>query len=372
MTSGVTAISAGYRHTCALKTNGGVKCWGSNDWGQLGDGTTTQRNTPVDVSGLTSGVTAISAGYRHTCALKTNGGVKCWGSNDWGQLGDGTTTQRNTPVDVSGLTSGVTAISADHVHTCASMTSGGMKCWGNNSKGELGDGTTTQRDTPVDVSGLISGVTTISAGGYHTCALMTSGGVKCWGSNDWGQLGDGTTTQRNTPVDVSGLTNGVAVIAASGAYTCALTALGGVKCWGVNYDGELGDGTTTNHTTPVDVSGLTSGVTAITANSLHTCALLASGGVKCWGMNSSGELGDGTTTNRTTPVDVSGLTSGVSAIGAGYNHTCAAMATGGVKCWGNNSSGQLGDGTTTRRTTPVDVVGLDGQGISIFLPLIQK
>jgi alpha-tubulin suppressor-like RCC1 family protein len=360
LSSGITAIAAGLDHTCALTTGGGVKCWGHNGHGQLGDGTSTERHTPVDVSGLASSVTALVAGSDHTCALTTGDGVKCWGGNDYGQLGDGTGAERHTPVNVSGLTSGSGAIAAGFYHTCALTTGGGLKCWGYNEHGQLGDGTTTQRSTPVDVSGLTSGVTALAAGYSHTCALTSDGGGKCWGGNGSGQLGDGTTTQRSTPVDVSGLASDITALAAGWRHTCALTTSGGAKCWGANWPGQLGDGTNSDRSTPVDVSGLSSGVTAVASGSEHTCALTSDGGVKCWGYNGLGQLGDGTTTNRSTPVNVSGLSSGVTAIAAGSSHTCARTSGGGVKCWGDNGHGQLGDGTTTQRSTPVDVSGLAG------------
>jgi alpha-tubulin suppressor-like RCC1 family protein len=313
--------------------------------------------------------TAIAAGGSHTCALTASGGVKCWGRNDYGQLGDGTATNRNTPVDVVGLSSGVDAIAVGVDHTCALTVGGGVKCWGRNDNGQLGDGTATDRTTPVEVGGLTSGVAAIAAGDSHTCALTVGGGVKCWGYNGSGQLGDGTTTDRMTPVDVSGLTSGVDAIAVGVDHTCALTAGGGVKCWGDNRYGQLGDGTATDRTTPVEVSGLTSGVAAIVAGYYHTCALMVGGGVKCWGHNGYGQLGDGTTTDRTTPVDASGLTSGVAAIAAGRYHTCALTVGGGVKCWGYNRYGQLGNGEFGYSPTPVNVVG---PANLIYLPLVLK
>ena len=361
LSSGVQAISAGGTRTCALTTGDGVKCWGNNGSGQLGDGSIATRLTPVDVTGLSSGMQAISASHNHTCALTTGGGVKCWGSNAEGQLGDGRATNLLTPVDVVALSSGAQAISASSwYHTCALTTSGGVKCSGNNADGQLGDDSTTSRLTPVDVTGLSSGVQAISTGHYHTCALTTAGGVKCWGWSGSGQLGNGSTMRRLTPVDVTGLSSGMQAISAGSSHTCALTTGGGVKCWGRNSSGGLGDGSTSQRLTPVDVMGLSSGVQAISAGGTHTCALTTGGGVKCWGNNFYGRLGDGSTTDRLTPVDVVGLGSGVQAISAGSNHTCALTTGGGMKCWGYNYEGQLGDGSTTNRLTPADVTGLSG------------
>jgi len=326
-----------------------VKCWGYNRNGELGDGTTNTRLFAADVSGLASGVSAIAAGGRHTCALTSVGGVKCWGMYDSDQL-TGRRTMSLVPEDVAGLTTGVMAIAAGSLHTCALTSGGGVKCWGLNLFGQLGSATMTESRFLVDVSGLASGVSAISADNLHTCALTSGGGVKCWGNNDRGELGNGSTTDSGAPVDVTGLESGAIAVAAGENHTCALTIGGGVKCWGYNGSGGLGNGSTTNSSTPVDVSGLTSGVSAIAA-SAATCALMTGGGVKCWGWNNSGQLGNGTTTNSSTPVDVSGLTSGVTAIAA----TCAVTSVGGVKCWGENAFGALGDGTRTSSSVPVDV-----------------
>jgi uncharacterized repeat protein (TIGR01451 family) len=350
-------LSAGVFHTCALTAGGGVKCWGAGGDGALGDGTFDNSNVPVDVTGLGSGVAAISAGWYHTCALTTAGGAKCWGDNSGGQLGDGTNTVRTAPVDVTGLSSGVAAISGGGFHTCALTTAGGVKCWGANGYGQIGDGTNTARTAPVDVTGLTGGVAAITTGYYHTCAVMTGGGVKCWGDNFYGQLGDGTTTEHHDPVDVTGL-SGVVGITAGESHTCALTTGGGAECWGDNGYGELGDGTFDRSNVPVAVTGLSSGVASISSHGIHTCALTTGGGVKCWGDNFRGQLGDGTSSNvRNVPADVTGLPSGVAAIAAGYYHTCALTTSGTVKCWGYNSYGELGDGTTTNSNVPVNVLG---------------
>jgi len=358
LTSGVSSISSGGDHTCALTTSGGAKCWGNNFHGQLGDGTVKVRYTPVDVTGLASGIISVSSGYMHTCAVTSTGSLKCWGDNDRGQLGDGKTTDSYTPVDITDITSGVTSISSGGSHTCAVTTSGGVKCWGNNYSGLLGDGSDISRYTPVDMTGLASGIISISTGYMHTCASTSSGGVKCWGDNDFGQLGDGTNTDRNTPIDVVDLTSGIISVSTGYVHTCAITSSGGVKCWGFNYDGQLGDGSDISRYAPDDVVGLTSGVISVSTGYMHTCAVTTSGGVKCWGDNHYGQLGDGTNTNRNAPVDVVGLTSGIASVSSGANHTCAVTTSGGVKCWGDNVQGKLGDGTNTNRNTPDDVVGL--------------
>ena len=266
--------------SCALTAAGGVKCWGSGTYGLLGNGSFEHSAIPVDVIGLTSGVAQIAVGYLHACALTTAGGVKCWGANFVGQLGDGTTVYPGiaTPVDVIGMSSGVAQISAGGAHTCALMTGGGAKCWGNNSLGQLGNGQVIDSAMPVDVSGLTSDVAEISAGFFYTCALTTGGGIKCWGRNDFGQLGNGTFTSTATPADVTTLTSGVAHIASGSYHVCALTTAGAVECWGSNGAGELGNGTFTTAypggiPTPVAVQGLTSGVAQVAAGAFHTCAV---------------------------------------------------------------------------------------------------
>lgn len=241
----------------------------------------------------------------------------------------------------------------------------------------LGDGSTTNRLTPVNVTGLTSGIVMVTAGYSHTCALTTTRGVKCWGENWEGQCGDGSTERRLTPVDVDGLSSGVSAVIGGGFHTCALTTAGGVKCWGGNMHGALGSttGTDTFRTTPVDVIGLSSGVSKVTAGLWHTCALTTAGAAKSWGSNTGGQLGDGSETNRLTPVDVAGLSSGTSFISAGWNHTCAVTTAGGVKCWGTIGYGQLGDGSAAYSLYPGHV-GWEGNGNGqmyyLYVPIIVR
>ena len=383
--AGIVKISAGSFHTCALTNGGGVKCWGSNQFGQMGVSLSLfSSSTPVDVTGLGSGIIAIAAGGSHTCALTASGGVKCWGLNQNGQLGDnGASLIRFAPADVSGLTSGAAAIAAGLLTTCAVTTGGAAKCWGANGVGQLGDGTTTSPAlVPVNVSGLASGVAAIATYGGHSCALTTVGGIKCWGQNNSGQLGIGTPPNSSlVPVDVISAQSGPALTGASAIVvnffsSCAVKG-GGVLCWGDNTVGQLGNDLIlfSSHTPANVLSGPAStplvGVSAIATGSSHACALTTVGGVKCWGFNTSGQVGNGNNLRVvSTPEDViAGPSlpplSGVSALTAGEQHTCALMNSGGVKCWGGNFAGQLGDNSTAFfRFTPVDVLVLPSINLS--------
>jgi alpha-tubulin suppressor-like RCC1 family protein len=354
-----TFVSVGGYHTCALVT-GVVKCFGYNANGQLGTSTTTNSAVPVDMVGVSPDVLAVAAGSSHTCIMTSAGALKCMGSNKWGALGNGSTTDSLIPVDVVGLSSGVVAVSAGGYHTCALTSAGAVKCWGKNADGELGDDSTTDSLIPVDVVGLSSGVVAISGGTYHTCAITSAGAVKCWGRNDHGQLGNNSTTKSLVPVDVTGLSSGVSAVTAGYNHTCAVTSSGAAKCWGKDDVGQLGDGTTTQSLVPVGVTGLSSGVFAISAGANHVCAVVSPGAAKCWGRNSEGELGNGSSNESHVPVGVSGLSSGVVAVSASNgNHTCVVTSSNGVKCWGQNFYGELGNNTVAIDShLPVDVVGL--------------
>jgi alpha-tubulin suppressor-like RCC1 family protein len=300
-----TSITAGANHTCGLTGAGATWCWGWNPVGGLGDNTTTDRRIPVAVQQGGVTFTALTAaGWAHTCGLTSAGAAWCWGYNAYGQLGDNTTTDRHTPVAVQqgGVT--FTSITAGADHTCGLTSTGAAWCWGLNGNGRLGDNTTTTRLTPVAVQQ--GGVTfsSMAAGWDQTCGLTSAGAAWCWGHNDNGQLGDNTTIDRSTPVAVQQEGVTFTSITAGYLHTCGLTSAGAAWCWGGNWVGQLGDGTTTNRSTPVAVGeGLSWATVVILEAASHTCAVkLSSQLIYCWGYNSNGQLGDQTTTDRSTPV----------------------------------------------------------------------
>ena len=365
-------ISAGSAFTCAVNTSGKAYCWGNNGGGRLGDGTTTQRTSPTAVTSLTSGsqrVSDLSTGLSHACAIISDGTLKCWGYNANGRLGVGSAyavlNSSATPVSVNlGASAGVTArqLALGASHSCALLTDGTAKCWGYNGYGQLGDGTLVDKTSPTTVAG-ISNATAIWAGNDYTCAKIGSSSTfKCWGKNNYGQLGNSNNTNTSAPALVSNLstTAGTSNTGYFAGHNCATNSLGAALCWGYNSSGQLGTNNTTNSNTPANVIGLSSGVNLLTGGVAHSCALLNNGALKCWGSSTYGQLGNGLSSSSSsspwsyTPVAVGGgLDSGVASVVSGDYHTCATLTNNALRCWGSNSNGQLGNSTTTNSSYPV-------------------
>jgi alpha-tubulin suppressor-like RCC1 family protein len=349
-----TAIAGGGYHTCLMFPDATLRCAGANSWGQLGNGGFANAATPVPVTGITT-ASLVGAGIEHTCSLLADGTIRCWGTNYVGQLGDGSTAGLSeVPKPVQGIT-GAIGLAVGGFHNCALLSNRTVKCWGRNQDGQVGNGdnTTDVRAPDLPVSGL-SSAAEITTGGYHSCALMPDSTVRCWGRNTRGQLGDGTgSLYASTPVAVSGMTTAVSV--SGGFYhTCALLRDGTVQCWGDNDSGQIGN-TLGYSNVPMTVAGIANAL-AVSAGAYHSCALLADTTVRCWGRNTNGQLGNDAITNSSSPVLVSGL-SVPGFLAAGGIHTCALTGDRSGRCWGWNVYGQLGNGTTTDSSVPVKVTG---------------
>ena len=344
----VLEVALGLQHTCAKKPDGTVKCWGDTSHSQSGTGSAGDGGlfaTPqiVDVNDALH----IAAGQYHTCIVRTSGKVACWGENADGQIGTGVANGPpiTKPTDVGGISDAI-GITCGASFTCALRSGGGVLCWGNGLGGQLGTGTKQIQPSPVAVSTLPNAVA-ISAGESHACAVKADGKVACWGDNVNGQLGSGDLVERTTPTVIASL-DAMGIVASAARSTCAAKKTGGVFCWGANEIGQLGSGAAnpTPNPSPTAVSGLDA--IALWAGSIHACAVRRGGAVACWGAGFQGQIGDGqpralVTTPTASPTAVSGISNAIG-VGTGGNHSCAPTAPGGILCWGENLHGELGKG----------------------------
>ncbi|MCL2814558.1 MAG: S-layer homology domain-containing protein [Oscillospiraceae bacterium] len=378
-------ISAGQYHSAALDVDGNIWTWGWNLNGQLGDGTTMYKDIPaqIDIPRALVKFVQVSAGGMYTMALDANGSIWAWGANESGQLGDGSTTFKTTPMQIPSNVR-FTQVSAGGAHTMALDSEGRLWAWGFNESGQLGDGTTTLKSAPMQISfnsgqlgdgtntlkttqqQILSNVrfTQVSAGFRHTMAIDSEGRLWAWGDNYNGQLGDGTTTNRTVPVQIATKLK-FTQVSAGGPHTTAIDTDGNLWTWGYNYNGQLGDGTNDDTTVPKRISTEAT-LTQVAAGGGHTVVLDRGGRLWSWGWNSFGQLGDGTTENKNTPVLILGKMRFKQVAAGGNAHTVALDFNGNIWAWGWNNYGQVGDGTSTDRNVPVQITGM-----SIAEPTIE-
>jgi alpha-tubulin suppressor-like RCC1 family protein len=353
-------LALGFNHACGRLPDGTVRCWGDNGAGQVGDGvpfdgTRPDVLRPQAVPGIKDAI-AIAAGVSHTCVVHKGGTVSCWGSNFFGQLGDGTVERSSRPVKVLGLQN-ATALAGGTSFTCALRTDKTVACWGANYSGQLGDGLKVDRPTAAPVKGL-AGAIGIAAASDHACAVLESGEVVCWGGNSEGQLGIGSTTESLSPTKLNALSD-IAQVAAAARFSCARQTSGRIYCWGNNEYGQLGNGSPTAapNPSPIVVPSVGDAVFLWTGIE-HACAVRKTGAVACWGAAAEGQLGTGSApadASIATPSPVVGLPSAL-AVWTGGTRSCSIVTDGRALCWGQNSTGQLGNGTTDSAFAPVVVV----------------
>ncbi|WP_088286682.1 fibronectin type III domain-containing protein [Kineosporia sp. A_224] len=374
-----STVSVGDHYACGVTTAGALYCWGYNGYGNLGDGTTTDRTTPVRestsaatwataaLSPASSSAPALMTWQNHTCALRTTGALYCWGYNGSGQLGDGTTTQRLSPVQ-AGASTAWRSVSGGFSATCGLRSDQAVWCFGDDGSAQLGTYYNNSAGAPTPLLAPATGFTAGGTGYHGGCGVRSDGTLWCWGHGTYGQPGDGTTTTRYAPVQAGAASTWRSISA--GTYTvCAVRTDDSLWCWGSTTFDQTGvSGATGTITTPT--AGPAGSWTSVSVGETHTCGIKTAGTLWCWGDNGLGTVGDGTTTDRTTPVQVSvaGATAW-STVSAGYYSTCGIPATGAAAgklfCWGDNGSGRLGDGTTTQRNSPVQIGTATWSGVTV-------
>ena len=356
-------LALGNNHSCLLDPAGTLRCWGLGTSGQLGDGALANHASPTVVPG--GPYLAVAAGSFYTCAITAARRVVCWGRGTDGQLGDGTSTDRATPTPVIGLDVDVVGLDAGGATTCAVLASGGLRCWGNNVYGQVGDGTQVARPSPVDVVGLTGPIAAVTLGSAHTCATTTAGALACWGWAYSGRLGNGengVSQVHTAPITLTTLTGPADLPRAGNAFSCTRVGAARVSCWGENSSGQLGNGGQVPASEPILVAGVL-GVNALATAFEATCAVSDRSVVRCWGRNRSGQIGNGNggvgqvVTVPTQVMGLDGLGPTLDELASGNAHTCVRTSTERVFCWGNNTYGQVGDGSVNiDRTSAVEVL----------------
>lgn len=374
-------LSAGAYSTCSINSNKRLYCWGSNSSTQLGQGSNAKFSygtRPYPVKGLAAQPVGVSTGYSSACSLLVTGSISCWGKNSSGALGAknlggfAKSAQSAASLIAPWATPSNEATGSGHV--CYRDNNATVKCLGSNTLGQLGNGTTTNSSTPTQVAGITGAAaatraTRVVSGANHSCALLDNNNVKCWGVNNFRQLGTpaNAVAFATSPVDVPNLSNNITQLASMADHTCGIHANGDVSCWGADSYGQLGDGTVAPFKGAVDVAGLGAEARQVSTGVQHTCALIKGGGVKCWGSNAVGQLGNGTTTTSSKPVSVIGLDRPAVEVSAGGYHSCARLDNNQIWCWGNGTKGQLGNGGNTNSPSPVMVQSLGGVHYSSVL-----